>query len=708
MANTGFARMFDPRGVAIVGATKEAQKPGGQALQALLTHGYEGHIYPINPRHAELAGLRCFASVAQIDGPCDLAVVALPARLVPDTVVQCGHRGINNVVVIGGGFREVGPGGLELERRMLDAARANGVRIVGPNCLGLVNVHDRVYAGFGSITRPPVLRPGPVSAVIQSGGFGNSIVIQAAGAGVGFRYLVASGNETDISAPELIQAFVDDTETKVIFAYLEGIRDGRSFIAAARSALYAGKPLVVIKAGNSQQGLKAAASHTASMTGSYEIYKAAFKQAGVVEARDIGDAIDYMQCLLQGRKMTGRNAVVLGGSGGSAVNFCDAADEFGIGLGTLSEPTRAILSSILPSFASIVNPVDYTAGFFTDRNHEDFLKCLKALIEDDCIHALGFLAATAASASLQRIAQGCAELLKISRKPIMVFSAALPETSAEALAAFKAIGVPVLASPRRVAACMGVLADYNEALDRRDRIRAEEALEHSVPKERVPRDSASDEFLAKKWLASFGVPITRDALLPADDVMRAKLPDDMRFPVVVKIVSPDIAHKTDIGAVRLGISGDESLQIAAAEVMRNAKAARPAARVSGILVSEMVTDGVETIVGVLNDSLFGPVVAFGMGGILAESVRDVTYRIAPFGCDTAHEMIGELTASEVFKGVRGLPARDIGAVAQILVGVSELAWRFRDDLGEMDINPLLVRPEAKGVVAADVLILWKQ
>jgi len=283
-----FERLFNPRGVAIVGATEDTIRAGGQALEAITSHGYRGGIFPVNPNYDTMAGMRCYRSLDDITEPCDVAVVCIPAKLVPGIIEQCGAKGIPFAVVLGGGFRETGPEGIENEKRMLAAAKKGGVRIIGPNCLGLVNIHQNIYTGFGSITKPPTLKPGPVSAVIQSGGFGNSVVIQTGMQNVGFRYVVASGNESDIQAPELINAFVDDPETKVILAYLEGVADGRALMAAARRALAAGKPVIILKAGNTTQGLKAAASHTANLTSSYDVFRAAFKQCGV--------AGDYAQC----------------------------------------------------------------------------------------------------------------------------------------------------------------------------------------------------------------------------------------------------------------------------------------------------------------------------------------------------------------------------------------------------------------------------
>jgi acetate---CoA ligase (ADP-forming) len=706
MSEAAFSRMFNPRGIAVVGANTDITRPGRQTVDALERHGYKGRIYPVNPKYERIGEQRCLGSIDDIDGPCDVAVIALPAALVPGALEQCGRKKIGYAVVVGGGFREMGQEGEALERKMLDAARAGNMRIIGPNCLGYVNIHDRVFGSFGSITRPPDLEPGPVSAVIQSGGFGNSMVIQASSVGIGFRYLVASGGESDIKVTELIDAFVDDRETKVILAYLEGVQDGRAFMAAARRALAAGKPLLVVKAGNTDQGKRMAASHTAFMTASYDVYKAAFKQCGVIEARDIGDAVDILQGLVGGRFTSGRNVAVMSGSGGSLVSFSDAADDHGLMLGTLTEETRSVLKANLPSIASINNPIDCTAGFHKKANAERFQSCIEALLTDPGIDQLGLFMATAGGPNLVSSSEAIVASRNPFDKPIYAFSALPPHMTVEGRAVLKSANIPVYGTPRRMAAVMRAMADFTVARERKDRLAAEYRPPER-PRPALPRSAGSlDEHAAKRVLAEFGIAVTRDVLLPADSKVTA-LPDGMQFPVAVKIVSGDIAHKTDIGAVKLNVSGNERLAAAAAEVVANARKAAPQAKLAGVLVSEMVTDGIETIVGVVNDPAFGPVVAFGLGGIFAETLRDTTYRIAPFDVDTAREMIGELRGAALFGGLRGQSPRDTEALAATLARVSELAWLLRDSLAEMDINPVLVRPQGRGVAAADALIVLR-
>jgi acetate---CoA ligase (ADP-forming) len=547
--------------------------------------------------------------------------------------------------------------------------------------------------------------PGPVSAVLQSGGFGNSLVIRCALAGVGFRNVVMSGNEADISAPELIDAYVDDPHTQVILTYLEGIGDGRAFMAAARRALAAGKPLVVWKAGNTRQGTRAAASHTANLTGSYDIFRAAFRQCGVIEVHDVDEAADFALCLLSGRRARGRNVAVMGGSGGSAVVFCDSADEVGLTLAEPSAETMAVLRDNLPNVASLVNPIDYAAGYPRPGDEPKLLRALEAVLADPNIHQLGLLYATVLGDTLELSAEMLAQAAASCDKPVLAFSViphALAPAGHEVL---KRASIPALPSPARVARAMGMLADYSAALESREHTDEMLAIPDLPSYELPPGAITLDERESKSLVGLFGIPVTRDVLLEparvADPVV------GLRFPLAVKVVSRDIAHKSDIGAVRLGIRDGAELAVAAAAVLANARSARPDARISGVAACEMVEDALEVIVGVVNDAAFGPVVALGLGGVLAETLRDVTFRVAPFGLDTARQMIGELRAAAVFAGVRGKPARDVEALAQALVRVSAMAWILRTRIAEIDINPLLVRTRGDGVVAADALIVLR-
>jgi len=702
--NNNFSPLFNPKSIAIIGASADFGRPGGQTLQALTERKYQGDIYPINPKYKELVGLPCYASVKDLPKPCDVAVIALPAAQVPQVVADCGQQGIRFAVVLGGGFRENGEEGLNLERAMLKSARDYHVRLIGPNCLGLVNVQQQAFVGFGSITKAPFLKPGAVSAVIQSGGFGNSLVIRCAAAGIGFRYVVASGNEADISTPELINAFVDDPETKVILAYIEGLSHGREFLKAARRALIAGKPLVIWKAGNTQQGMRAAASHTANMAGSYDIFKAAFREVGVIEVGDMEEAADYVKAVLSQPPGLGFNAAIMGGSGGSAVVFADAADACGIHIAPLQTETLATLKENLPSVASLDNPIDYAAGFISEKNQQRFESSVDAVLSDSGIHHLGLLFATVTGKTGKIGALSLAAASKKHKKTVLVFSSVEYEDAPEMFQILEEAQIPVLRSVSRVAKTMRMLTDYAVA---RNKALTNPPLE--MPDFKLDQQFANgtlNENASKLLLQQFSIPVTDDKIFEFSPLTLDQV-EGLHYPVALKLLSSEILHKSDIGGVRLHIKDPNALIKASLEMINLMTKASLNQKCGGFLVSPMSSPGLETIVGVINDPVFGPVVALGLGGIHTEILKDMTYRLAPFNEDSGLAMIKELRSAKIFEPFRGQSARDIQALAKLLASVSRLAWSLRDHLKELDINPVIVGAVGSGVIAVDALAILK-
>lgn len=699
-----FQRLFSPRSIAVIGASEDPKRPGGECVNALLKHGYKGGIYPVNPRLKNAYGFDFFPSVKNIEAEIDLAVIALPAKAVPDVVTECGERGIRNVIVMGAGFRETGPEGALLQDTMVANARKWGVRIVGPNCLGLANIHDRVFAAFGSISRPPMLRPGPVSMVMQSGGFGSSLAFACHAAGIGFRILVSSGNEADLNAPQLVDALVDDDKTEIILAYIEGVDDGRALMAVAQRAMEKGKTLLLWKAGKTRQGVKSAATHTANMTGTYDIWKAALRQFGVIEVGSIDEAADFIRVLLAKKYPRGRNVAVVTASGGSAVVYADAADEYGLQLETPSAHTLTILRESFPLPASIQNPIDLAGTGVNDRTKPKYVRGLKALLDDPGIHQLCPMFSAMTGTPMKIGAEALAELDPQTDKPMVVFSSVPYEVGSEAFDILKNAGIPVLFSPSGVVRAQAMLADYAAA---RTRLKGAAPIAQAGQAVMSHKQSSGggtlDEMQSKDVVRAF-VPVTRDVIVPADDES-ALLTLKVHFPVAVKIVSPDIAHKSDVGGVVLNVKDAEELLHAWKTVIANARKHRPSARITGVLVAQMIPDGIETLLGITNDDVFGPVVAFGMGGVLAEVQRDIAYRIAPFGVDEARSMIDQLRSRAIFDGVRGKPAADVDALIEALVKASEFAWAHRDLVAEVDVNPLLVRPKGLGVIAADAVVV---
>ena len=696
-------QLFSPKSVAIIGASDDKSRPGGRGIDAMLSQGYKGRILPVHPRLKEAQGLKCYASVNDIDGDIDLAVIALSAEAVVDIVPSLGARGIPHAIVLGAGFREAGPEGAALQEKLVEAARRSGIRLVGPNCLGVANIHERMFAAFGSLSRAPLLRPGPVSMVMQSGGFGNSLAYACHAAGVGFRVVVSSGNEADLNACELMDALVDDEGTQIILAYIEGADDGRAVMALGERAMSAGKPVLVWKAGNTRQGARAAATHTANLTGTYDVWRAAMKQSGIIEVRSMEEAADFVRALTPRRFPRGRNVAAVTASGGAAVIYSDAADEYGLELQSPEAATQAVLAEAFPRAATLQNPVDLAANGFTEASQAGYRRALEALLADPGLDQLCPMFSAMTGHPMKLMAEVVAQVYALTDKPLIAFSSVPREVAEAAFEVLEAAQVPVLSSPNGVVRAQAMLADYAAMRDRyaaRSHVEDAELVATAV----IPHGTL-DEAQSKRIISAC-VPVTRDVVVSIEDEMaQAKL--KVNFPVVVKIVSPDIAHKTDIGGVVLNVRNFDELTAAWKAVIANARKHKPQAKLTGVMVSEMVTGAVETLLGMVNDEVFGPVVVFGMGGVLAEVLHDVSYRVAPFDREEARNMISELRTRALFDGVRGSPPSDVEALVDALVKVSQFAWAQRDTLTEVDINPLLVRPQGQGVIAADAVLVAK-
>ncbi|MBL0144114.1 MAG: acetate--CoA ligase family protein [Betaproteobacteria bacterium] len=700
---TSFEPLFHPRGVAIVGASHDLRRIGGQPVKFLATYGYKGRVYPINPKHTEIAGLRCYPTVASIDGPCDVAIVAVNGAAAIEVVRECGRKGIRFAVVFSAGFRETGATGLEQEAKLLAAARENGVRIIGPNCQGYLNISERLYATFGVLGLEPELKAGPVSSVAQSGGFGFGIVTQCESAGVGFRNLVSSGNESDVTTPEILDAYVDDEGTRLLVGFIEGVRDGRALMRVADRSVRAGKPILMWKAGNSEAGKRASLSHTAALTGSYDAYRAAYRQSGVIEMRDIDEISDSARALLPGRLPRGDRVAALGSSAGSCILFADRAAELGLDVVTLAPETVAAIAKVIPAYGSPHNPVDVTADVFNDLGA--FTQAIDLVLADPSVDQLAVVYAGLSGEIALACNRAVAEAMERHDKPVMLGWTARRHRAEAAYKLADEAQIPYFTSPVRLANAAGVLARFTRYQDRANR-RASLFAESSADIDtRLPaRSGALSEAESKALLARWGLPVTGDVLLPPGqdaDLLAAGL----RYPVVVKVASADIAHKTEAGGVILGVRNRAELDGAVAEVIHRSRAYAPSARIEGALVSEMVVDAVEMLAGVTQDPVFGPMITLGMGGIQAEVLRDVTYRVAPFDEQTAREMIDELRGAALLKGFRKRPAADVDALAAFLARLSQVAWTLRDRLSELDVNPLMVRPQGAGVVAADALVV---
>jgi acyl-CoA synthetase (NDP forming) len=692
-----FERLFHPRGIAIVGASADLGRIGGHPIKALKGAGYAGGIFPVNPKYPELHGLTCYPDVAAIRAPCDLAIIAVPAAATPGAIRDCGRAGIPFAVVLTAGFREVGAAGQKHEAELKRAIADSGVRVVGPNCQGVLSLEARVWAAFGSVADETDFRVGSVSCAFQSGGFGYGIVNLAEAQGLGFRYCVSSGNETDIDMPQLLSAFLDDPGTSIVFAYLEGTPDARRLLDVGRKSLETGKPVMIWKAATTEAGIKAAASHTANMTGSADLYRAALRQAGLIEVDDVEPIVDIAKLFGQGRLPEGDRVGVLSISGGSSIVYADAAVKGGLTLPPFADGTHEALRKVVPAYGAPQNPADVTAAFFNDIRV--LTSALELVLADPNIDQLSILLASVSGPAAARACEAIAAAAAATDKPVHVAWSGRQAKSAEAVKALTEAHVPFTITPVRLARAAAALARF--AADRR------RLLPRRPPEVRPPAGldlpagaATLNEAESKAVLRAFGIPTPKEVLVQsgADPAAAAQ---DLTAPFAVKVVSRDIAHKTEAGGVRLGVAR-EGLAEAIGAVTANAAKAVPGARIDGVLVSEMA-EGVEALIGIVNDASFGPVVALGLGGVLTEVLKDVTYRIAPFDLDSAREMIAELRGTKLFDGYRGRPPANKEALAHALIAASQMAAALAPSLREADINPLFVGPS--GVVAADALVV---
>ncbi len=702
-ATASFSRFLAPRGVAVVGASADLTRIGGQPLKLLSEYGYRGAIYPVNPKYPEIKGLACYPDLAAVPAPCDLAVVALAAPHVPAVIEQCGRAGIPYALVLSAGFSEVGIEGRALQDQLAAAARAHGVRVIGPNCLGLMNLKDNVRAGFGGTLQLSTLKPGPLAMVTQSGGFGFGVVAIASHYGVGFNYAVSTGNEADVGMLELIAAFLEREDVTAVVAFMEGVTDGLRLIEIGERALELGKPILTWKVGNSEVGRAAATSHTARMTSDYELYRAAFRGGGFVEVRDIDDLIDAAKAFRSRRLPRGNRVGVVTLSGGAGVLLADRCIEHGLALPRLGEDTVARIKQAMVSFASAENPVDATAHGYND-NFASYNRVIAEVLADPNIDAV--IARAPRGRAAPAWSQGLAEVLRASDKPIFLNWPSAPDDNAAVLDALEAQGVPCMLAPGRAVAALAALHGF--ASKQRSRVaRASRGAPRPVAAQTLelpPGAATLSEHRSKQILSAYGIPAVQEALLtPAAVEALADCP--LALPVAVKIASPDIPHKTEAGVVRLGLADLASVKQAARECLAAAKRHRAEARIDGILIQEMAS-GVEVIAGAVNDPYFGPVVAFGLGGVFAELFHDVARRFAPFDATTAREMIAETRAAALLDGYRGAPTLDIAQLADALSRLSYLIADHADRIAEIDVNPLFVRQ--RGVLAADALIIVRQ
>jgi len=703
----GLQYFFAPRSIAIIGASADLTKPSGRPIAALLKKGYGGHIYPINPRYTEIAGLACHPSLADVPGEIDLAIIAVPREGTLGVLEQCAAKGVKAAIVFTSGFAEVGEEGKLLQERITALARQHGMRILGPNCLGMVYFRNAVIATFSDIVEMEIGALGTLGFVTQSGAYGEKTFLQAARDGVGFSTFISVGNEADLEFSDVITYLLGDDSTHLIGVYLEGAKDGARFRRAAEAALRVGKPILVKKVGRTKAGSRAAASHTGSLAGNDRIYDAFFRQSGIIRIEELRDLTSFALAFQSGRMPQGRNVGILTDSGGPGVDMADKCEEYGLAVPEFTGQTRALIEARLPFYGSARNPVDMTAAVMTDQTI--YSHCLRVLFNEesvDMVVAPGFFMAYVQPALIDEILA----IYQSSTKPLImcpVWSDDSP-LARQLIARTRAAGIAIIPETVCAAWAMASLAWYAQkrrcrAADKAAGKIAALAKQTTVAlRRRLQVPGALSEHEAKEVLASCGIAVTREALAnsPAEAVVLAR---QIGYPVALKVQSPAIPHKTEVDGIRLDLRTEEQVREAYEEILTNVASHAPTATITGVLVQEMVTGGVEVIVGTTQDPVFGPCVMFGLGGIFVEVLRDVSFRVAPLTRHDAEEMVREVRGYPLLQGVRGMPRADVDALLDVILKVAALAVACSEQIASLDINPLIVLPQ--GARAVDALIV---
>lgn len=688
--------ILKPRTVAVIGASDTPSRIGGRPIHSMKEMGYAGKIFPVNPKRETVQGLPAFARVGDVPEPVDCAIVAVPVSIAVETIRECAESGVKSAVVFTSGFAEQGDEGIAAQEEIGRIARDSGMRIVGPNCLGVFTVSDGWYGTFSNAPALVKLPAGPIGIVSQSGAYGSHVMLVMQNRGVASNYWVTTGNECDVDVGEVIEFYAEAPDVDTIVAYAEGIKDADRIKRALAKARDARKPVIFMKVGKTDVGAKAAASHTASLAGSDAVYDALFRQYGVYRVGTTEELVDVAYACQHGSYPKGRKISLQTISGGVGVQMADEAVRYDLDVAPLPAPTQKKLKDLIP-FAGTNNPVDFTAQALNEP--ELMVKNISLTIDEaDYDSHVIFMTAVPASPFMR---ESCANLFKTVRdrypEEPMIMSLVGDRDVVEI---YEKLGYPVFEDPSLAVRAMAALTHFGEVFDQR----ADDPAPSAPTGMMQAPDRAVGEAEAKAILASAGIPVSRESL--AKDVDQA-VAEAMSIdgPCVMKIVSPDILHKTEIGGVLLNIEGAAAVEEGYQTLMKRAADHAPDARIEGVLVSEMVSGGVETVLGMVSDPVFGPAIMFGLGGVFVEVLKDVTFRLAPFGPGEAHRMIDEIQGRAMLDGVRGAPPADIDALAEALSRLSVFAAANADRLETIDVNPFIALPN--GGVAVDALIVPK-
>lgn len=690
--------IFAPQSVAIVGASPDPSKLGHRVLKNVVENGYQGRIIPVHPTAEQVLGLPAAPSVAAIDGPVDLAVLVVPPQAVLAVVDECGAKGVRGLVVITAGFKEVGGAGRELEQQLLERVRRYQIRMVGPNCLGVIDTTTCLNASFAAL----MPEPGQIAFMSQSGAICTAILDWSKSEGIGFSRFVSLGNKADVDEVALLRAWGGDPANRVILAYLEGISDGPGFIQTAREVTR-GTPVIAIKSGTTEAGTKAISSHTGSLAGSEKAYEAAFSQSGIIRAQSMEELFDFALAFAYQPPIAGPRLAIVTNAGGPGIITADAIERSGLTLARFTSATIEHLRQRLPPTANVFNPIDVIGDARADR----YEVALRAALADPNVDAAIVLFTPQAGSEPELTAELTARLAHAQSKPV-VASFMGAASLGPALEILNRDRIPNYPFPERAVAALRAMAQQRTWTQRPpgeyasfevDRQRVRRVFDQVRAAGRV----ALGEIEAREVIEAYGMRLPQSRLARSPEEA-AQIAAEIGFPVVMKISSPDILHKSDIGGVKVGVADPAAARDAYELIEYRARKYSRDAQIWGVLVQEMVPKGREVLVGVTRDPQFGPLVVFGLGGIYVEVLQDVAFRLAPVSRQEAAEQVRSIRTYALLKGVRGDPPADIPAAEEVILRVSQLVTDF-PEIVEMDINPLVVNNQGQGAVVLDARII---
>jgi acetyltransferase len=686
---------LNPKSVAVIGASRDESKLGYAILNNLVQDGYEGDIYPVNPKAEEILDLQAYASVTDIPDDVEMAVIVIPSRFVAEVMRECGEKGVEGVIIITAGFREVGQEGIHRENEIKAIAQEYGIRIIGPNCLGVIDTSAPINASFA----PNMPAKGSIAFMSQSGALGSAILDWALAEDFGLSSFVSLGNKADVNEMDLMEAWAQDPNTRVIISYTEGLPDGRRFMEVAKEATRK-KPVVALKSGKTAAGSRAVSSHTGSLAGAEQAYDAAFEQTGVLRADSVQHLFDMSLAFAYQPGLKGPNVAIVTNAGGPGIMATDALETSGLHLASLKQETVAYLEENLPPAANSNNPIDVLGDAFEDR----YAIALEAALKDENVDGLLVILTPQIKTRIPETSQVIGQIAAKYEKPVLAVF--MGEAKVQAgFPILKEYNIPNYTFPEQAVSALRGMLDYHEWTQTPiqepptfevDKAKVREIFDNARSEGRVRLGDAE----SRDVMSAYGIRIPKSELAETADEA-VEIARSIGHPVVMKITSPDILHKSDMGGVRVNISGDEQVREEFNGLIERAEVYMPDAEIWGVLVQEMIQEGKEIIIGVNRDPQFGPLLMFGLGGIYVEILQDVTFRIPPFSEREAKEMVSEINAFPLLEGVRGEEPADLDATVDVILRIGQMVMDFPEIL-EMDINPLMVKEAGEGAICVDM------